>query len=78
MFKFDNKISIDGIAILLAMVAACVWIGTLSQRVTFLEDNVAKQQQSLDKLTSNQNETTRLLAIIATKVDRRDLGKEYQ
>jgi hypothetical protein len=72
MFKFDNKISIDGIAILLAMLGAAIWIGTLSQRVNQLEANDSKQQASIDRLAQTQNETSQVLAKISGEVERRN------
>ena len=69
MIKFEPKLSIDGVAIILAAIGAAVYMGRLDAMVLQLKQNDAAQQLQIIELSHSQGETTKQLAIIATMVN---------
>ena len=69
MFKFEPKLSIDGVAIILAAIGAAIYMGRLDAMVIQLKQNDAAQQVQIVELSRSQGETTKQLAIVATMVN---------
>ena len=69
MIKFEPKLSIDGVAIILAAIGAAIYMGRLDAMVLQLKQNDAAQQLQIIELSHSQGETTKQLAIIATMVN---------
>ena len=69
MFKFEPKLSIDGVAIILAAIGAAIYMGRLDAMVIQLKQNDAAQQIQIIELSHSQGETTKQLAIVATMVN---------
>ena len=68
MIKFEPKLSIDGVAIILAAISAAIYMGRLDAQVVELKNNNNQQKLEIQRLTDSQGEITKNLAIVATQV----------
>ena len=67
--KFDNKISIDGVAVIVTAIMAAMYMGHLNTVVENLQKSQAEQDSQIVQLNKSQSETTRQLAVVATMVN---------
>ena len=68
MIKFEPKLSIDGVSIILAAIGAAIYMGRLDAQVVELKNNNNQQKLEIQRLTDSQGEITKNLAIVATQV----------
>jgi hypothetical protein len=69
MFKFDNKISIDGVAVIIAAIGAVIWLGRLETRVCSLEATQIVQDQHIEAMAQREQETAQNLAYVTATVN---------
>lgn len=62
--QFDKKISIDGVAVILAAVAAIFWFARLEGKVEDHTSQIAEHKLQLDKLSDNQSVLQQNLAVL--------------
>lgn len=77
--KFENKISIDGIAVLTVAVTAALWMGNLDAKVNNLMSASAIRDGRIEKMTESQTALAISLAKVAEQVntiDRKDPPKK--
>jgi len=67
--KFENKISVDGIAVLTVAVSAAIWLGNLDAKVNALGAGAELSRQHIEKLSDNEARLSASLAGIAVQVN---------
>jgi hypothetical protein len=72
--QFDRKISIDGVAVIIAAAASIFWFARLESKVEVNTKDIAVQDTRMDKLTDNavlmQQNIAVLNALQTTRDDR--------
>ena len=67
--KFENKISIDGISVLVVAVTAAIWLGNLDAKVNNLMRDSEAAKVHVEKLSDNQADIAASLAAIKVQVN---------
>jgi hypothetical protein len=67
--KFENKISVDGLAVLTVAVTAAIWLGNLDAKVNNLTKDSDSAKIHIEKLSDNQTSLATSLAAIAAQVN---------
>jgi wobble nucleotide-excising tRNase len=67
--KFENKISIDGISVLVVAVTAAIWLGNLDAKVNNLTRDSEAAKVHIEKLSDNQSAIAASLSAIKTQVN---------
>lgn len=66
--RFENKISIDGVTVIIGIVGACLWLGSLNAKVNQLGKDLDAHTASIEKLSDNQVTLATSIASIASEV----------
>ena len=67
--KFENKISIDGISVLVVAVTAAIWLGNLDAKVNNLTRDSEAAKVHVEKLSDNQAVIASSLAAIKAQIN---------
>jgi hypothetical protein len=67
--KFENKISIDGVAVLAVAVTAAIWLGNLDAKVNVLGADSEANKRHVERLSDNQTTFAVSLASVAAQVN---------
>lgn len=67
--KFNNQISLDGVAVLSVAVGAALWLGNLDAKVNNLSKDSEAAKTHIEKLAENQKDIAITLANIAAQVN---------
>ena len=67
--KFENKISIDGISVLVVAVTAAIWLGNLDAKVNNLIKDSEAAKVHVEKLSDNQAVIASSLAAIKAQIN---------
>ena len=67
--KFENKISIDGISVLVVAVTAAIWLGNLDAKVNNLIRDSEAAKVHVEKLSDNQAAIAASIAAIKVQVN---------
>ncbi len=71
MIQFDRKISIDGVAVILAALAAIVWFVRLEGKVETNTNTIAVHETKIDKLTDATYTLQQNVAVLNALQDKR-------
>ena len=66
--KFNPTLSFDGVAIIIAALTGCLWLGSLSQRVAHQEKMLDDYTITLRALSEGQAQTSRNVATLQQMV----------
>jgi hypothetical protein len=66
--KFENKISIDGVAVIVAVVGASLWLGNIQAKVNQLGKDSDEAKVQVSKLSDNQVTLATSLVLVAMQV----------
>lgn len=69
--SFNPTISFDGVAIIVACVACCVWFGSLSQTVKEHSETLRHHEQLMEQLAQGQKIQAENIAVLTTLVNER-------
>lgn len=70
-FQFEKKLSLDGVAIIVGVVAALVWIGELKATINELQKQGAEHSQQLNDLGKSVDGVKSDVAVLSAVVSER-------